>query len=92
MFLLLQVLLLDINCQFSKHLRRNYPDLADNLRTYIGWLHAKAGHSVECQLQFNAQLAPGLGRCFGEAIEQLWVGVFVVWHLVCCIVCRLFAA
>lgn len=78
----LQVLLLDINCQFSKHLSRNYPALASNLHFYIGWLHAKAGHNLECQMQFNALLAPGLGRCFGEAIEQCWVGR-ICWHVGC---------
>lgn len=43
------------------------------LRCFIGWLHAKAGHNVDCQLQFNAMFGEQLGRNFGEGIEQLWV-------------------
>jgi len=69
----LQEMILDINCQFSKHLSKHYPDLAAGLACHIGWLHAKAGHNLDCQLQFNAMFASGLGRLFGEAIEQLWV-------------------
>lgn len=69
----LEAFLLDINCQFSKHLRNNYPDLADGLRCFVGWLHAKAGHNLECQLEYSAVFAEGLGRCIGEYIEQLWV-------------------
>lgn len=69
----LEALLLDINCQFSKHLEKHFPSLAENLRCYIGWLHAKAGHNLECQLEFSAVFADGLGRCIGEFIEQLWV-------------------
>lgn len=70
----MEQLLLDINCQFSKHLAKRYPHLAHQLGCHIGWLHAKAGHNLECQLEFNAMFAAGLGRCFGEGIEQLWVG------------------
>lgn len=77
----LAALLLDINCQFSKHLKRLYPTLAANLGCFIGWLHAKAGHNLDCQLSFNAMFATGLGRCFGEAIEQLWVSEEV--HAAC---------
>lgn len=87
-------LLLDINCQFSKYLHRNFPDLAPAMRCCIGWLHAKAGHNLDCQLQYNAMFEGRLGRCYGEMIEQLWVSsctlnmaaVFVQsaqvsWHL-----------
>lgn len=78
----LEVLLLDINCQFSKYLRRELPEFADGLRCYIGWLHAKAGHNLECQLDFNAMFGNGLGRLFGEGIEQLWVrGWMFMWLL-----------
>lgn len=48
--------------------------VGSGLRFYIGWLHAKAGHNLECQLAFNAMFGVGLGRLFGEGIEQLWVG------------------
>jgi hypothetical protein len=71
--LALQAFLLDINCQFSKHLKKNAPGLAVGVVFYIGWLHARAGHNLECQLEFNAQFGTGLGRCIGEFIEQLWV-------------------
>lgn len=71
--LALQAFLLDINCQFSKYLKKNAPSLAIGMVFYIGWLHAKAGHNLECQLEFNAQFGTGLGRCIGEFIEQLWV-------------------
>lgn len=64
---------LDINCQFSKHVAANCGHLAAGIRFYIGWLHAKAGHNLECQLEFNGLFADGLGRCIGEYIEQLWV-------------------
>lgn len=46
---------------------------AVQLHCFIGWLHAKAGHNVDCQLKFNAMFCELLGRCFGEGIEQLWV-------------------
>lgn len=69
----MEALLLDINCQFSRHVKNNVEQLADGLRFCIGWLHAKAGHNLDCQLEFNAMFAEGLGRCFGEGIEQLWV-------------------
>lgn len=66
-------ILLDINCQFGKHLRNNYPSLATGLQFYIGWLHARAGHGIDCQLEYSAVFKDGLGRCVGELIEQLWV-------------------
>lgn len=69
----LSVLLLDINCQFSKHLARRLPSAAAQLQCHIGWLHAKAGHNLECQLEFNAMFGKGLGRAFGEGVEQFWV-------------------
>ena len=65
--------LLDINCQFGKHLRANYPTIAAGLKFYIGWLHARAGHNISCQLEYSAVFQGGLGRCVGELIEQLWV-------------------
>lgn len=68
-------LLVDINCQLSKHLEKQYPHLVAGLGCHIGWLHAKAGHNLECQLQFNAMFAAELGRLFGESIEQCWAGV-----------------
>ena len=36
----LEVLLLDIGCQFSKHMQRRMPTWASRLRCFIGWLHA----------------------------------------------------
>ncbi|KAL4424287.1 hypothetical protein ABPG75_001588 [Micractinium tetrahymenae] len=68
----LEAVLLDINCQFSKNVEKRMPSVAAGLRFFIGWLHAKAGHNLECQLRFNAMFGDGLGRCFGEGIEQLW--------------------
>ncbi|KAL4447653.1 hypothetical protein ABPG75_004872 [Micractinium tetrahymenae] len=74
----LQELLLDINCQYSAHCRAQLPSVAARLGFHIGWLHAKAGHNLECQLRFNAMFAAGLGRCFGEGIEQLWAALKAV--------------
>lgn len=70
-----QAVLLDISCQFSRHVQKHHPEWTGRLGFYIGWLHAKAGHNLECQLGFSAMLVAGLGRCIGEWIEQLWVGV-----------------
>ncbi|KAL4447657.1 hypothetical protein ABPG75_004876 [Micractinium tetrahymenae] len=78
---LLAVFVLDINCQFSKHLWRTLPLWAVRLRFYIDWLHAKAGHNLECQLAFNAMFGEGLGRLFGEGIEQLWAGLKPVFRV-----------
>jgi hypothetical protein len=67
------LVLLDINCQFGKHWRTNYPSVAPGLLFFIGWLHARAGHGIGCQLKYSAVFQDGLGRCVGELIEQLWV-------------------
>jgi hypothetical protein len=81
----LQVLLLDINCQVSKHLQRRMPTQAGDLRFYICGMHAKAGHNLECQLLFNSMFGQDLGRgCFGEGIEQLWVSPWKIWSLPAC--------
>jgi hypothetical protein len=72
----LETLLLDINCQFARHLKRHYGTLYSHpnpLRCFIGWLHAKAGHNLECQLEFSAAFADDMGRNIGEYVEQLWV-------------------
>lgn len=70
----LKAVLLDINCQFGKHVQANYPGaLAAGLAFYIGWLHARAGHGISCQLQYSAVFQADMGRCVGELIEQLWV-------------------
>lgn len=86
--LTVETFLLDINCQFSKHLRANYPRLAGGMSFYIGWLHAKAGHNLECQLEFNAMFGGGEGRCIGESIEQLWVSKPCKLCPPCCFVWR----
>lgn len=65
--------LLDINCQFGKHMQSKYPSTAAGLAFYIGWLHARAGHNIDCQLSYSAAYQTGMGRCVGELIEQLWV-------------------
>ncbi len=39
----LLAVLLDINCQFGKHLRAHYPTVAAGLQFYIGWLRARVG-------------------------------------------------
>lgn len=65
--------LLDINCKFGKHLEANYPALAVGLQFYIGWLHARSGHNLSCQLGYSALFKDSMGRCVGELIEQLWV-------------------
>lgn len=73
-----ETLLLDISCQFSRHLANRYPNLVPRLGCFIGWLHAKAGHNLDCQLKFNAMFASGFGRCYGEGIEQCWVGMLLL--------------
>jgi Kyakuja-Dileera-Zisupton transposase len=76
--------LLDINCRFSSHfkhfIQRNFPDVnayayvgATSFLWMIGWLHSKAGHNLQCQLDFSALFKDGTGRCIGEQCEQLWV-------------------
>lgn len=65
--------LLDINCKWGAHLEAHYPALAAGLQFYIGWLHARAGHNLSCQLEYSALFKGGMGRCVGELIEQLWV-------------------
>jgi hypothetical protein len=67
--------LLDINCQFGKHMQSKYPSIAAGLAFYIGWLHARAGHNIDCQLSYSAAYQTGMGRCVGELIEQLWVRI-----------------
>jgi hypothetical protein len=66
---------LDINCQFSVHLKNQHPEIAALVGKFIiGWLHAKAGHGLGCQLNFNGlYVGVGLGRCISEQNEQLWV-------------------
>lgn len=36
-------------------------------------MHAKAGHQLSCYLQYSGMFAEGLGRCFGEQMEHIWV-------------------
>jgi len=69
----LQDFQLDINCQFSKWFIKHLPQLAAPLCFTIGWLHSKAGHNLECQLEFSAMFAEGLGRADGEQMERVWV-------------------
>lgn len=68
-------ILLDISCRYGPSLQKRFPALfrEANVRFHTGWMHARAGHSLQCQLQFSGEYADGLGRCIGEFIEQLWV-------------------
>ena len=42
------------------------------LQVWVGWFHSKAGHNLECQLSKGAMYGEGIGRCIGEAVENLW--------------------
>jgi hypothetical protein len=44
----------------------------------IGWLHAKSGHKLDCQLQFCSLYSEGAGRQIGEYMEQLWVSPLTI--------------
>ena len=68
----LEMVILDINCQFEKHYRSVFPD-EKQLQFWIGWLHSKAGHNISCKLEKGAMFANNTGRCIGEAVENLWV-------------------
>jgi hypothetical protein len=39
----------------------------------VGWLHSRAGHKLECQLESCSMFKEGLGRLIGEMMEQIWV-------------------
>jgi Kyakuja-Dileera-Zisupton transposase len=73
----LQGFLLDINCRYKSHFRihhsEEYSKLGDGFLWMIGWLHSRAGHNLQCQMNFSALYKPDTGRCIGEQCEQLWV-------------------
>ncbi len=46
---------------------------ADKLKYAVGWLHSKAGHKLDCQLQFCSMYMAGAGRMPAENMEQVHV-------------------
>lgn len=74
LFLLVDAIFLDINCRYAPHVKIHVPELACHLPLMlVGWLHANAGHNLQCQLKYCGMYQDLLGRCIGEQCEQLWV-------------------
>lgn len=68
-----KAIMLDIACQFGPSFKTRFSHSLPELLFRVGWLHSKAGHNLACQLKSGGEFTAGLGRCIGEAIEQLWV-------------------
>lgn len=68
---------LDVNCRYGPHFLKYHPEWAALIpRMLIGWLHSKAGHNVNCQLQHSGVYQELMGRAIGEQPEQLWVSLW----------------
>jgi hypothetical protein len=66
----------DCACRYKQHVRKDHPNLAAGVKEFaVGWVHANAGHNLDCQLNNSAMYKPETGRCNGEWTELLWVRV-----------------
>jgi Kyakuja-Dileera-Zisupton transposase len=71
----IDVFCFDVACRYKLHVPKDHPALADSVKHFaVGWVHANAGHGLDCQLNNSAMYKPGTGRCNGEWTELLWVG------------------
>lgn len=65
------ILLYDVACQLSPHIRKNEKDLFERISVAVNKFHGYA-HEYRCQELFGAHQTPRIGQSDGEGTERVW--------------------